>query len=83
MARRGRKRRYRLYRVQTGTLSWKGMASCFNEAIVAAFAKELPERVGELVRVHDGYIWNYIAPLIAFKIAGYRVREFPDRIEVD
>jgi len=73
MAKRGRKRRERLYLVQTGTFRWKGMASCFNEAIVAAFARGLPKRLGELVRVNDGRMWWYIDPPTAIKIAGYTV----------
>ena len=71
MAKRGRKKRERLYRVQTGTFRWEGMASCFTEAIIAAFAKKLPERAGRLVRVHNGYVWEYIDATVAFKIAGY------------
>ncbi len=82
MAKRGKKRRERLYRVQTGTFNWKGVASSVDEAIVSAFARRLPKRLGELVRVHDGYVWWYIAPMAAFRIAGYAVRQFSDRIEV-
>ena len=82
MPKRGRKRRERPYRVQTGTFNWKGIASSVNEAIVAAFASGLPKKWGELVRVNDGLMWWYIDVPAAIKIAGYTVREFSDRIEV-
>lgn len=59
-------------KVDCGDISWKGRASSFNEAIIGAFAKGLPKRPSELVRVNVGNtVWQYIDFRAAKKIAGY------------
>lgn len=62
-------------RVQCGSLKWEGKAECFDEAIIAALAKTLPEEPSILLRVHDGWRWNYINFESALKIAGYKIKK--------
>lgn len=59
--------------VRSGSLHWIGEASCFDEAIIKALETK-PERLGILLRVHDGLRWQYITSEAALKIAGYSIR---------
>ena len=64
----------RIHKVQTGRFRWCGLAENVEEAVIAAFAKKPPERLGELVKIHDGFIWWYLDLTAALKLAGYTVK---------
>ena len=73
----------KLYQVQTGDFSKEVIASCFEEAIISAFAVEPPKNPGQLVRMRlknpikgnaeqkkEG-VWHYQETISVLKLAGY------------
>jgi hypothetical protein len=60
-------------KVMSGSLNWSGQATCTDEAIIRALESH-PEKLGILLRVHDGLRWWYMASEAALKIAGYSIR---------
>jgi len=64
-------KKLRTMKVQSGSLRWTGTAQSVEHAIIQSLSRKLPERPGELLRVHDGLRWRYLAFESALKIAGY------------
>ena len=64
-----------IMKVQCGDLKWEGKASSIDAALIAAFAKDLPENPSTLLRVFASGVWQYIDFIAALKLAGYTVKK--------
>jgi len=73
------------YQIETGDFKKEVIASCFEEAIISAFAIEPPENPGILTRMrmknpvkgNEEHLkqskWHYQDTISALKLAGYSV----------
>jgi len=67
----------KLWKIECGSVKWKGRATGRKAAVTAAFAKGPPKHLSMLCRIHDGSVWRYWDCREALKEAGYRVRVVP------